>query len=123
MNIDKLGPFIKQIRNEKGLSQEQVARESGLARSYVSRLEYGNYKAPSVMTLNRLAKGLGISNERLFAEAGFPAREGGLPAFDIYCRTKLGLPEEAIEQMQAYLDLIENKYADNNKKQSSINSG
>jgi transcriptional regulator with XRE-family HTH domain len=124
--MDNLGLFIKQTRNEKNLSQEEVANEAGLARSYVSRLEDGNYKAPSVMTLIRLAKGLGVSNERLFAEAGISIREGQeLPELDVYCRTKYSeseLPDEAIKQVQDYVDLQLSKYANNNKQQGSADA-
>jgi len=130
--MGNLGLFIKKTREERGLSQEEVAKVARLARSYISRLEDGNYKAPSVMTLIRLAKGLGVSNERIFIETGVSVRENKeLPAFDVYCRTKFNLPQEAISQMQEYLNLIKHRYtvshelsharyADNHRQQKTI---
>ena len=45
-------------RNEEGLSQEDLAKRTGIARSNISRLESGNYN-PSLEFIERVAKGLG----------------------------------------------------------------
>ena len=45
-------------RNEEGLSQEDLAKRTGIARSNISRLESGNYN-PSFAFIERIAKGLG----------------------------------------------------------------
>ncbi len=118
MKILSLGKFIKQVRIAKKLSQGEVARRAGLARSYISRLEEGEYSRPSAITLNRLAKGLNVSNERIFAITGVSVRRGKFPAFDVYCRTKFGLSEEDIVKMQDYLELLKLKYANNNRQQN-----
>lgn len=46
-------------RNERGLTQEELAARTGLQRSNISRLESGNYN-PSIELLARVAKGLGM---------------------------------------------------------------
>ena len=45
-------------RNEEGLSQEDLAKRTGIARSNISRLESGNYN-PSFEFMDRVARGLG----------------------------------------------------------------
>lgn len=42
-NRVRIGERIAQIREEKGLTQQQVADTSGLKRSHISRLENGGY--------------------------------------------------------------------------------
>ncbi len=110
-----LGQFIREVRTKKNLSQGDVAKKAELARSYISRLEEDEFKSPSVMTLIRLANGLGVSNEALFTVAGVQVRENNAPAFDVYCRTQLGLPEEGVEEMKKFLELLKLKYVNRHK--------
>lgn len=42
MNQSKIGSFIKELRKEKGLTQEQLAEQFGVSRRSVSRWETGN---------------------------------------------------------------------------------
>ena len=41
MNLEKIGSFIKDIRKEKGLTQEQLAEKLGVSQKSVSRWETG----------------------------------------------------------------------------------
>jgi transcriptional regulator with XRE-family HTH domain len=54
------GLALKELRLEKGLSQEALATSSGLHRTYISLLERG-IKSPSLTTLDRLSQALGVS--------------------------------------------------------------
>ncbi|SRR5260221_1102864 len=111
--VQALGGFIKKIRTEKRLTQEEIAVGSGLARSYISRLEDDQIKSPSAIILVRLAKGLGVSHEAIFQVAGYiPKMEKtDLPSFDVYMRTKYPeFSEEAIVEIEYYKDFIRKKY-------------
>lgn len=46
-------------RHQSGLTQNELARRTGIAQSDISKLEHGNGN-PSVRTLLRLAKGMGM---------------------------------------------------------------
>ena len=46
-------------RKSSGLTQKQLAERTGIARSDISKLESGNGN-PSLRTLERLAKGMGM---------------------------------------------------------------
>jgi transcriptional regulator with XRE-family HTH domain len=50
---------VIRYRAEHGLSQTQLARQLGLHQSAIARLEAGDHE-PSLTTLGRLAKGLGV---------------------------------------------------------------
>lgn len=109
-----LGTFIKKIRKEKKLTQQEVAITAGLARSYISRLEDDNFKSPSAMVLIKLAKGLGISHESILQVAGYTPKieNTSLPPLDVYLRTKYpGLSEQAIKELEFFKKFIEDKYA------------
>ena len=54
------GLGLRDIRKKHGLSQLKVSSLSGLDRTYMSDLERGT-KYPSLNTLFRLAKAMGIS--------------------------------------------------------------
>jgi transcriptional regulator with XRE-family HTH domain len=60
-----IGARIRQLREQKGLSQGDVEKATGLLRCYTSRVENG-HTVPSLETLERFATALGIPLYRLF---------------------------------------------------------
>jgi transcriptional regulator with XRE-family HTH domain len=71
--IMDIGKRIRGLREAKGLSQGDIEKRSGLLRSYISRVE-GGYTAPSLSTLEKFAKALGVeSYQLLFPGGGHPA--------------------------------------------------
>ena len=63
-NLVKIGERIRAIRKAKGLSQEQLANEASLDRSYMGGIERGEHNF-NVMTLIKIAKTLGINISEL----------------------------------------------------------
>ena len=61
-----LGEELRKAREEAGLTQEQLAFEAGLDRTYISQLEHDK-KSPTLDVLFRLAKPLGIRASELVA--------------------------------------------------------
>lgn len=59
MDID-IAMRLKQLREEKGLSQNKLSTMAGLSQSYVRKLESGESK-PTIETLNLLCEALNIS--------------------------------------------------------------
>ena len=53
--------MLKALREEKGLTQDALAKRARLTKPYISQLESGARKNPSLPALERLAKALGIS--------------------------------------------------------------
>ncbi|KZK27700.1 hypothetical protein A4F85_07565 [Delftia sp. GW456-R20] len=59
--LDKaFGSLLRELRNERALSQETLAAEAGLARNYISQLELGS-KCPSLRSVFKLCKVLGVA--------------------------------------------------------------
>ncbi len=61
------GNALRKHRVEKGLSQERLALECGIDRTFVSMLERG-LRQPTLRTLFVLCEGLGISPSTLVHE-------------------------------------------------------
>jgi transcriptional regulator with XRE-family HTH domain len=65
MDMRKLvGRNVKRVRQEKGLTQEQLAELSGFSQQYISGLEQGR-RNPTIVSLYQLATALGVSHMEL----------------------------------------------------------
>jgi len=63
-----LGNELRKARLAANLSQEKLAFEADIDRTYVSHLE-NNKKSPTVEVLSRICKALGISTSELLRRA------------------------------------------------------
>ncbi len=61
---------LKRLREAKGLTQVQLASTAGITYAYLSMLETGAKRNPSLATLQRLAKALGLSVGELLKQGG-----------------------------------------------------
>ena len=64
-----LGENVRRLRQSKGVSQEELALDAGMKRSYLSDLERGT-RNPSVKALGRLAEALGCEPGELLRPIG-----------------------------------------------------
>jgi transcriptional regulator with XRE-family HTH domain len=55
---------IQEIRERRGLTQEQLALKAGISRGYLARLETARHD-PTLTTLEKLAEALGVKVGRL----------------------------------------------------------
>ena len=55
---------LRRLRNAKGLSQDDLAYEAGVSRSYLSQLEKGSFYA-SLKIIGRLAEALEVEPAEL----------------------------------------------------------
>lgn len=63
--LDKLMRRMAQIRKDKSITQEQLAAETGLDRVAIANIETGK-RRPTVTTIYRISKGLGVKIDDLF---------------------------------------------------------
>lgn len=63
----QVGANVKRWRKERGLSQEGLAFECGLHRTYISGVERG-IRNPTVMVLEQIAIALDVPTWRLLEE-------------------------------------------------------
>ena len=66
VNVNKeLGMRIRYLRKSKDMTIEALAFESGINRNYLGDMERGK-RNPTLVVLQRVAHGLGITLEELF---------------------------------------------------------
>ncbi|MDD5507947.1 MAG: helix-turn-helix transcriptional regulator [Bacteroidales bacterium] len=61
----KFGNRIREIRKEKGISQEELAEKAGLHRTYIGMIERAE-KNITLINIERLAIALNVSLNQLF---------------------------------------------------------
>ena len=65
----RVGLNLKKFRLERGLSQEALAFDCGLHRTYISGVERG-VRNPTVLVLEQIAMALKVPTPRLLEEDG-----------------------------------------------------
>ena len=97
-----IGSYIRQQRNNAKISLRQLSKLAGVSNPYLSQIERGLRK-PSAEILQQIAKGLRISAEALYVEAGILDQPVGGPVVDAV-RADASLTER---QKQVLLDVYE----------------
>lgn len=67
--LSTFGTRVKSARLDRGLSQEKLALDCGLDRTYISGIERGKRNV-SLINIHKLAGALGISPAELFTTKG-----------------------------------------------------
>ncbi len=68
----KLGDTIRKLRDQRELTQGQLAQSSSVSQGYLSQLENGEVKNPSAAVLLRVAQAMNVDPDDLFEAAGYP---------------------------------------------------
>ncbi len=100
---NSIGEYIREQREQAGKSMRQLAQAAGVSNPYLSQIERGLRK-PSADILQQIAKGLRISAEALYVQAGIledrPADSGVRSAL-------LADPELSERQKQVLIEIYE----------------
>ena len=73
-----IGDRLREIREQKKMSQGDIERLTGLLRCYVSRVENG-HTVPAVETLEKFARALDVPMYQLFYDGEKPPELPNLP--------------------------------------------
>src|ERR1017187_2136733 len=73
-----IGDRLRELREEKKLSQGDIEKKTGLLRCYTSRVENG-HTVPSVETLEKFARALEVPMYQLFYDGEQPPKLPNLP--------------------------------------------
>ncbi len=65
MTLRGLGQVLRRMREQKGMTQEELAKRAKLTKPYISQIENGVRQNPSLPALRRLAKALGVPMAQL----------------------------------------------------------
>ena len=69
VNVGSIGEYIRQQREQAKISLRQLSSAAGVSNPYLSQIERG-LRRPSAEILQQIAKGLRISAEALYVQAG-----------------------------------------------------
>jgi transcriptional regulator with XRE-family HTH domain len=101
--VKSIGDYIREQREQARISVRQLAQAAGVSNPYLSQIERGLRK-PSADILQQIAKGLRISAEALYVQAGIledrPADAGVRSAL-------LADPELSERQKQVLIEIYE----------------
>jgi transcriptional regulator with XRE-family HTH domain len=70
VKVSAIGGYIREQREQAKISLRQLAQSAGISNPYLSQIERG-LRRPSADILQQIAKGLRISAEALYVQAGF----------------------------------------------------
>lgn len=84
-----MADYIRRLREQAGLSQNQLAKNAQVDQATVNRIESGLVEQPNPHKLARIAQALNVSSIDLFGLAGYTSA-GDLPSLPVYLRTKYG---------------------------------
>ncbi|WP_054958156.1 transcriptional regulator [Paenibacillus dakarensis] len=68
---ESFGSYLKQLREKRGLSMNQLAQAAEISGSQISRIESGLRGIPKPQTIRKIADALDISYEELMRQAGY----------------------------------------------------
>ena len=66
----EIGPFIRELRRDRGMTMTQLAERTGFSQGFLSKLE-NSKSAPSLSTLIKIAKALNVRMSYLFGESEY----------------------------------------------------
>lgn len=65
---NKVSDNIRKLRQKKGISQDRLSKEADLALNTIVKIETGENPNPTVETLEKIAKALGVTIADLFKD-------------------------------------------------------
>lgn len=65
----RFGQAVQALRHDRGVSQEDLAAEAGIHRTYLGDIERGN-RNPALINICRIAAALGVKPADLFKRMG-----------------------------------------------------
>jgi len=64
-SINMIGDNVQKLRKKNGLTQDKLARKADIPYTTLTKLESNVVKKPSVQTVAKIARALGVSIEEL----------------------------------------------------------
>jgi len=99
----KVARAIKMIREEKGLSQEEVRRRGNFSAGYISKLENKGFQSPSLFNLIQVAKAMDVSLRYLLEKVDVISEEVTFEG----CLMGEGLDQEDVKKIVEYKNLLQ----------------
>lgn len=94
-----IGRRVRKFRDERGLTQTQLAKDAKLSKSYLSEIENGETPRPSGRTLYALAQALGVTMSDLLGRQLLSNTEDKTPPSLRAFAEELNLPEADVRML------------------------
>lgn len=117
MELDyvKLGKRIRNIRKEKGLTQESLAEKSDLSANHISHIERANTKV-ALPTLIQIVNALEITTDDVLCDSITKAK---MPYVNKICSLAADCNEKEIRIFCAVLETLKESYRDINNMENN----
>jgi transcriptional regulator with XRE-family HTH domain len=102
-----IGERLKDLREQKSISQGDVEKRTGLLRCYISRVENG-HTVPSIDTLEKMARALEIPMYRIFTD-DIHVKKPDIPARNIVRRVVTTKDERELRTFAKLLSRMDDK--------------
>jgi len=116
VNVDAIGSYIREQREQAKISLRQLAQAAGVSNPYLSQIERG-LRRPSADILQQIAKGLRISAEALYVQAGILDDRPPGPGVNEAVLADSGLTER---QKQMLLEVYESFRKENAREARTV---
>jgi transcriptional regulator with XRE-family HTH domain len=116
VNVDAIGSYIREQREQAKISLRQLAQAAGVSNPYLSQIERG-LRRPSADILQQIAKGLRISAEALYVQAGILDDRPPGPGVN---EAVLGDPGLSERQKQMLLEVYESFRKENAREARTV---
>ncbi len=106
--MTNLSAALKKVREEAGVSQNELARRADVSVGFISKMEAGQYGTLSLDMCQQLAQGLGVTLKHLLSALGFLEDEK-TKNVSLMLRTALresGFSSEKTEKVVEYATLL-----------------
>lgn len=101
--MSELGHRLRNLREERGMTQQVLAQAAGIATDMVSRLENGHYSSPGLRTLLRIAEGMGLSVSALLPD--MPSLNQASPDANLRARLNTLLHRVDLDDLELIVEI------------------
>lgn len=99
---DKLGKIVKMLREEKNMTQMELQESAKLSSGYISKLEAGEFTAPSIVHILKIAQAFGMNLRDFLEYAELIPRESTLES----CLRGEGANAEQIKEITKFKEYV-----------------
>lgn len=98
------GNFLKRLRLDRGLNQNELAKQIGIDKVSISRYER-NRVTPNAKTLKKIADFFNIDIVDLYDEKTLEEKESEFIKIPIYGKVPAGIPLEAVQDIRGEVEI------------------
>jgi transcriptional regulator with XRE-family HTH domain len=107
-----IGDRLRELREQKNLSQGDIEKRTGLLRCYISRVENG-HTVPAIETLEKMARALEVPVYQLFYDGQEPPKLPNLPMRKSADNITWGASGKDARMLRRFRDLLSRTSAEN----------